>query len=364
MAAIFKVINRCLVVEFYKQNVAFFGLIFLVLFGFLKTSEHLAIGAFFVSNPASLFYLYLLWLAYTIKVVLFVFPTIHKTENQFLDVFCLFSIKDKIAATLASAITLLLPCMAYALFLILLAIHQNRVISMVSLFFASLLFCIFLTIILLKKLNSLPQEKSTLRIKQFKTFTKPSFLFFIEHLSRNEFVLFSLSKIYVCGLIIGTSILYGTDQYDMRLWSIGVLLAFVGNVAIVQKYLAFQYHEMQFSNNLPLSYLRRIGQISITVLLFLLPEVLVTLRYLPQEFNFMDFSGLLLFGFSLNLLMYGLYLWQVVDLGRFMNSIFWLVVITTFLILFSVQPWILGALNLLISMTIIHYRQYEYEHIP
>ncbi len=361
---IYKVINRCLVVEFYKQNAAFFGFIFLILFGFIKTTEHIALGVFFIANPSALFYLYLLWLAYGIKVILFVFPAIYKTENQFLDVFYLFSTKEKIAAAFSSAFALLLPCMVYTLFLILLAIHENHLISMVSLLVASFLFCVCLAALLLKKLNSLPQEKPMTRIRLFKSFTKPPFLYFIEHLSRNEFVLFLLSKIYVCGLVIGTSFLYGTDQYDMKLWNIGVLLAFVGNVAIVQKYVAFQYQQMQFSNNLPLSYLRRIGQISITVFLFILPEMLVTFRYLPQGYNFMDFSGILLFGFSLNILMYGLYLWRVVDLGKFMNSIFWLVVITTFLILFSVHPWILGTLYLIISMAIIHSRQYEYEHIP
>ena len=65
------VVNSCLAVEFYKQNAAFFGLTLLVLFGFIKSSEHLIIGLFLVESPIALLYLFVLWIVYLIKVILF-----------------------------------------------------------------------------------------------------------------------------------------------------------------------------------------------------------------------------------------------------------------------------------------------------
>lgn len=58
MRPVLNVINRCIVIEFYKQNAAFFGLILLVFFGFIKAQEHIAIGSFLIANPVALFYLY------------------------------------------------------------------------------------------------------------------------------------------------------------------------------------------------------------------------------------------------------------------------------------------------------------------
>jgi hypothetical protein len=63
MTSVLKVLNRCLVVEFYRQNAGFFGLLFLILFGFIKAGEHIAIGSFLVANPTTLVFLYLAWIA-------------------------------------------------------------------------------------------------------------------------------------------------------------------------------------------------------------------------------------------------------------------------------------------------------------
>jgi len=363
MISVFKVINRCVVVEFYKQNVAFFGLIFLVFFGFIKANEHIAIGSFLVANSSTLAYLYILWLAYAIKVILFILPAINKEENRFLESFYLLPVKIKITVSSISAFFLVLPMVVYASFLIALAIPEAYYLSIILLIFSIFSIAGAISYLILVKLSSLPHEKSFVQIKFFRKVLIPPFLFFIEHILRKEIVLLLLSKLYSGALIIGTSILYKTDHFDLRLLTTGVLLAFVGNLTLIHKYVWFQYHQMAFFKNLPQSLFQLLSRQAITFSILLIPEFIVLLRYYPIEPKFVDLIGVVLFGFSLCAFIYGLLLIKQVELSGFMTTIFWMVVLTTFLILFSVHPLVLAILYLVISISIIHFRHYRFEYI-
>ena len=160
-----KVLARCLAVEFYKQNSAFFGLIFLVFFGFIKSQEHIAIGSFLVANPSSLFFLYVLWAGYTIKVMLFVLPTLNHEENQFLEAFYLMTSKIKLNAAILISVMLLFPIIVYTVFLISLAIHQSFILSIVSIAVSLFFLIAVFTLILIKKLDSLPHEHTFVQIR-------------------------------------------------------------------------------------------------------------------------------------------------------------------------------------------------------
>ena len=233
MKAVFKVLHRGLVVEFYKQNAGFFGLILLVFFGFVKSDEHIAIGAFFVGNPGALFFLYILWLAYTVKVLLFQLPVIHKPELQFLESFFLLDLKIKILTVTSTSILLLIPVLAYAIFLIFLALPNGQFTAVISIIICLTVLFALLASAILYWLNRLPHEKKIFQILFFKRIALPASLFFITFLFRKEIVLLILSKVYSCLLIVGTAALYDTDTFDLRLLTTGVMLSVVGNVALL-----------------------------------------------------------------------------------------------------------------------------------
>ena len=363
MKSVIHVINRCLVIEFYKQNAAFFGLILLVLFGFIKSSEHIAIGSFLVANPSALLYLYVLWIAYGFKVVLFLIPAMNKKENHFLESYFLLPLWTKIISAFLAAFSFMLPILFYAFFLIVLAIDSAFFISILSLMVALILIVFLMAYFLYLKLNNLPHEKSITTIKFFSSRIKPPYLFFAEHVLRNEIVLFLLSKFYVCIIIIGTSLLYKTDQFDLRLLTTGVLLAFVGNVAIIHKYVWFQHDQMAFAKNRPQSFITLITQQFLTFTILMTPEMIVLLRHYPLEPTILDVVGIILFGFSLTNLLYALLIKKQAELSDFMTVIFWLVVVTTFLILFAVHPIVLGIGYFLMSIVIIHFRYYQFEYL-
>jgi len=351
------------VLEFYKQNAAFFGLILLVFFGFIKSSEHVVIGTFLIQYPVALILLYLIWMAYSIKVVLFLLPNINKKENQFLNNFLILDNKIKILSIVSAAVNLLAPILFYAVFLIFLSISQDSYWPVFSILGFSFLLIFFMTYFLHFRLIGLPHEKKVFQLRVFKKFTIHPILFFPSHLLRNEIVLLLLTKIYGCLLVIGTAVLYRTDSFDLRLLTTGVLLAAIGNVAIMNKYVWFQYQPMAFSLNLPISELKVILKQISNISLILIPELIVLIRYYPLHLNIYDLPGLFLFSVGLNYFMYSWMILKQKELAEFMVVLFWLVVMNTFLILFSVHPMTLGSFLLAISGIIVYFRHDKYEHL-
>ncbi len=354
--------NRSLVLEFYKQNAAFFGLILLVFFGFIKSSEHVAIGTFLIQNPVALILLYLIWIAYSFKVILFLLPNINKKENQFLDVYLILDDKIKILSATSASVNLLAPILFYAAFLILLSISQHLYWPVLFIVGFSILLILLMTYFLHFRLIGLPHEKKVFQLRFLKNFAIQPILFFPSHLLRNEIVLLLLTKVYGCLLVIGTAALYSTDSFDLRLLTTGILLAAIGNVAIMNKYVWFQYQPMAFSLNLPIPDLQIILIQIFNIFLILIPEFIVLIRHYPLELNILDFLGLILFSVGLNYFMYSWMIIKQIELNEFIVVVFWLVVLNTFLILFSVHPIILGSFLLVISGTIVYFRHHQYEH--
>ena len=363
MTSVLSVLNRCLAVEFYRQNAGFFGLLILVVFGFIKTSEHLAIGAFLVANPATLLFLYVIWILYGIKVALFVRPAISKKENSFLAVFALLPIHIKLKSALGVSLTLVLPVIAYGAFLITLAIPHQFYSAIASILLALATLVIGLSLFIFIRLRNSHSEKIYLHIPLFSKIARSSWLFFIEYLLRKDPVLFTLSKAYSCLVIIGTSALYKTDQFDLRLITTGILLSFVGNVSILHKYCWFLYQKLKFTLNRPISFARFTANQLELLMLILVPETIVVLRYYPLPPNTADIIGLVLFGLGITVLSFSFLLLKQIELSQFITRIFWLIVLSTFLILFSIHPLILGFLYLFIAIAILYFWRFRFEYI-
>ena len=363
MNAAVKILVRCLAIEFYKQNSALFGLLILIFFGFIKSSEHVAIGSFLVSNPSSLLFLYVIWLGYLSKVLLFIRPTLKKEENQFLEAFALLVNSQKYWSVTVMTLMLMIPITGYSIFLVMLSFIHSFYFSAVSLVFALAIAHILLVSILLSWLHKVPFEKKFIQIALFNKLTRPSYLFFIEYLIRNEFVLLALTKTYSVLMIIGTASLFVTEQFDLRLYSEGILLASVSHVTIIHKYVRFRYHDLKIQLNLPQSITRVYFMHTLTITLILLPELLVMIRHYPLNFMTLDIIGIVAFCIAIVLLIYGMSLMKQVELSNSIVQIFWLVVGTTFLILFSIHPLLLAAMFILFSFGIMYLRHYKFEYV-
>ncbi len=361
MSPVTKVIVRVLVVEFYKQNAAFFGLILLVFFGFVRGEEHLAIGNFLASYPSALFFLYGLWLTYLVKILLFTGPAIFKLENQFLSNFSLMPLSVRLYSLLVTSWFLFLPATAYGVFLLYLAGTQGFWMSVISVIGAIAGFILIICILLYRKFSALPHEPAILQFLFATKYTRPATLYFAEHVLRNEPVLFFLTKAYSCLLIVGTALLYQTDEFDLRVFTTGILLAFSGNVALLNKYVIFYYHKLTLARNLPFSY----GNIwlfhAIVSAVILIPESIFLLKYYPFPMNLFDVAGLVVFGSGIGMLIFSINLMKEANMEKMMVWMFWMIVVATFLILFSIHPLAIGLLALGVYSVVLKVRHYQFE---
>ena len=155
--------------------------------------------------------------------------------------------------------------------------------------------------------------------------------------------------------------MYTTDHFDLRLLSTGVLLAVVGNVAILHKYVWFYHYKLRFIYNLPVTAFSRILFQLLTFIILLIPEIIVIIRHYPLSPDLADVTGIILFGISLITLIYSLLILKQIELSDFVIKIFWLIVVSTIFILFSIHILILGLFYIFVSLMIMYLRHYKFE---
>jgi hypothetical protein len=222
-------------------------------------------------------------------------------------------------------------------------------------------FILIIALLLYRKFSSLPHEQTILQFRFATKYTRSAKLFFAEYVLRNEPVLFFLTKAYSCLLIIGTSMLYQTDEFDLRLFTTGILLAFSGNVALLNKYVIFYYHKLTITRNLPFSY----GNILLFHLaataVILIPEFIFLIKYYPLSMSLFHVTGLFAFGSGICMLILSINLLKEADMEKMMIWMFWMIVGATFMILFSIHPMALGALSLGLYSLVLKVRHYQFE---
>jgi len=77
--------------------------------------------------------------------------------------------------------------------------------------------------------------------------------------------------------------------------------------------------------------------------------------------SLLDVAGLVVFGSGLCMLIFSINLLKEADMEKMMIWMFWMIVGTTFLILFSMHPMALGALSLGIYSIVLKVRHYQFE---
>jgi hypothetical protein len=363
MKIVIKVMVRSLALEFYRQNAAFFGLLILIFFGFIRGQEHILIGKFLVANPIALPIVLALWGAYLLKNAMFLIPTINKAQYQFLEEYATLERHFQIVAALAASTTILLPVLLHGMFLLTLSILQPAWQSLLMIIACIFVFVMLLAIFIHHQLCRLPREKVVYHFYLFRKAAIPHQLWFGAFLLRKEMMLFLLTKLYACLLIIGTTYVYQSDTFDLRLLTAGVLLAVVGNVALMHKLIWFQHKQMSFAMNLPLGITAIFRWLLINILMLIAPEILFLFRYYPLDFRLIDVVGLLLFAISICALIYGGMLRRSAALSDFVGAVFWFVVVSTILLLFAIHPLMLGLTYLCISGVLVRvfYHKYEWQ---
>jgi hypothetical protein len=352
-----KVIAR----EFYRSNAAFFLVAIGICFGFMSSVEHKALGEFFISSYLGLLIPVLIWIGYSLKVIQFNKKIFIANENEFL--FNLQLIDKKTRWIILSIVILaqLLPILAYAIFLIAMALLHTHYLIMTCIVLLVVVL-IGMSMAMLEKNLSIPGvEEKTLRATHFfnTRFYRHHLQFFLESIVQNDVMAVVGSKFFACILLIGILNLYATDIYDWRLVAMGVTIAMTGNIVLIYKYQAFQEQQLSFLRNLPLSISVRLTHFILTFSILCMTELGILIKKFPVNLSRFELIYTLLFCYGMLTVLYSsLYIKQI-QFDRLMTQCFTIVIILIVFILFKVN-FLLLALTL-IGGGIVIFKKYYYQ---
>lgn len=343
MHAILVVLQKTIVQEFYRQNA---GLLLVTLFiagGFMRSVEHIALATYAIHAPAMLLGYILLWTLYTTHATRFMTEVFR--ANEFLLLLRLWAPAHRLAALWLIQVSLLLPVITYAGFMLTLSLQaRTRIATGIIITSLLLLSTAPWGWVEYRLRHPNPDKRlSWLRLAVQNRFTTPYSLFFIRHLLHRQPVLLLLTKSGSCLLLMGVCWLFPTDDYDIRLLALGTLLTGAFHATLVYKLYQFEQTRLSLLRNLPIPVGVRFVQYSFILTLILTPELFVLLRNIPVHISIPAILSVWLFTHGLLLLLYAVLLMRHRPLDRLMPVVFWIVIGFFFLIMYRIAVWSLAT---------------------
>ncbi|MFD2571850.1 hypothetical protein ACFSUS_14495 [Spirosoma soli] len=336
----FFVLYRTLVLPFYVRNAGTFLVVVLLAFGFLRPIDHEALITGALGSPFFLSIIIGLWGVYTVRVVSFVRRQLAAPEHLFLQTFRLVPPPIRWPLWLLLLTELLIPVIAYAIWMLARAIHYQTWGPFVAIVLTVLGLITGGAWVVDYRLRH--HVHNALRLPHL-SIRLPYELFFPTYWLRHEPLSLFLTKLISCLLLVGVCRLYPTDDYDQRLLLIGLMLALITHSQVSRQLSAFEQRFLLILPNLPLSQWLRLGRYVITYGLIWLPELLILCRNCPAKVR-LDYVGWLwLTGWGWLLLLHSLAYGRAISSERWQTGVFWGFIIGLLAIMFGlpVALWLL-----------------------
>jgi hypothetical protein len=352
--------------QFYLANSSFFLLIVVLAGGFMRSIDHIILAEFFISTPLVTMIPVSLWVLYAIKVINFDLQTLKENENQFLFCIPFLSASTQWSIACRVATLQLFPVFLYALFLCAVAWKYAMTMSIVIVLLSSVLLLIVVAVVILRSLQSPHYEKQLSWLSQLVNtrFTKPYILFYIEWVTRQQFVMMVSSKILSVLIMFGITALYKTDIYDSRLLMIGVLFASYANITLIQAQHYFENFQLAWIRGLAISLFRRILLTTTVILLVILPESAVLMKTFPSAAlpwtNYVYSIG---FMASILLLFYSLLFRRHHNQKEAMPMVFAFAIVCFLLVLSKIPVAALIAINVSLALFLWIKNYYSFEYL-
>lgn len=332
----FTVLNRIFVTSFYVQNAGTFLVIFLLAFGFLRANEHEALITAAIGSPFLLAIVFGLWVLYLLKIIAFVSQQLAAPEHLFVRTFWLIPSPQRLGMWLTIQLGFLLPVIGYAGWMVKIAAsyRQWTALGAIVLFVGMLaLVGTWVADYRLKHPNT-----EAIRLPQFSV-QLPYELFFPTYWLRHEPLSLVLTKAFSGLLLAGVCRLYPTDDYDQRLLLIGLLLAVLGHSQVGGQVSHFERRYLLLLQNMPFSWLQRLGRYALTYGILWLPELLILLRNCPTNIRLNYVVWLWLAGWGWILVLHSLSYGYEVLPERWLSGIVAGFVIGLLIIMFGLPLW-------------------------
>jgi len=365
MKIVLSILGRVIVREFYRANAGLFFLVIGIGAGFMRAYEHIALAEFFSASPILMLVPISIWTIYLLNVLKFNRDILKRKENEFIFHITLLPPSQKWAGLFVTLFYQLLPITIYGIFLMAFSIRNGFMDTLLMNVLSLLLLIFFGTLALSHALHHPNQEKKTNFLNRFLnvSVTKPYFMFFPEWIARREPLMLFGTKAFACLILLGVTQLYKTDEYDLRLLALGVVIAFAAQVVLVWEMHRFDNFHFSLNRNLPLTLSKRLSQFLIAFVLLVLPELGMTIKNFPVELNGWSLIQSILFAMSIPIFFYGLLYTKDRDQEQMMPFVFFFSIAWILLVLSQVPLWAITSINLIVGITCLKKFYYSFEHI-
>lgn len=362
MSALTNVFAKVFIREFYRLNAGFFMVVITLTFGFMSGREHKALAEFFVASPLLSLIPISVWLVYAAKVILFNKQRLQLAENVFLFNTSITSFTQQTVCASQTLFIQLIPTALYGLFLCVMALRNGFYQSLITIIAGMVVLQVFSTLILVRSLRTPIREFKTSVFKRFidKHTVRPLWWIYIVTVLRQEPFLFVGTKIFTGLLLFAVTQLYIGETYDARLLAMAATFAGIGNYMVMMQLQLFDFRSFILMKGLPLGILRRWATLVSITLVFVLPELIIVIKYAPS-ISTIDLLSTLMLIPSLALTVYSLLYLKFKNQETLGRLTFGIAMVHVVLILFKIPVVAFVIVNLTLAWMIFRWRYYKFE---
>jgi len=356
-----RILYLTIVKEYYRQNAIFIFTVMMFAFGFLRGNEHLAIINQALHSPFILSCIFLLWVLYAVKVTFFSLRFLSLKSSEFLYHIRLFPPRKRILAFMNLQFSLVQLTFTYALLMMGKGIVERTWWAILAILLVNFAMVVAGALVYEYRIRRPNSRQDVTRSYLSLNFTTPQFLFYPRYLLTRQTVLLFITKSFTAFVLMGVCYLYPTDAYDIRLISLGCLLAAFSQSVILQHLHFFERMHFDIYKNLPVTSLRWFRNYLLTVAVILLPEAVVLARNFPAGLTLAD--GLMQFFFLISVTLILLH-YQIFVAGNNesgFQAVFFSGLTLAILIMFKIPAWLFAGAGLIAAYLILKKRFYEVE---
>jgi hypothetical protein len=279
MGAIVRVLNKVLVKKFYERNVGLLLFVLYLMFGVVESNQlinyHRSLIYSALTSPIFLLGVMGVWILYSVKYLQLILSELAEPHNQFLKDYSRLTQPQQFWPMLLSIFIMDEPVLIYSAFIVGVGFASQLYLAvfLVLVFHsAKLVAC---TWIVLKRINSLHERKTTKLMPTVQWPWRRYFPFFyLGHFTNQLPLALLFTKAFSLFAIIGFMQIT-TDHYENRTALMGLLFGLMAHSVIIFESRRLEETYLTFSRGLPLPMIKRFIFLAVFYGVLLMPEIVL-----------------------------------------------------------------------------------------
>lgn len=361
MNAVLPVLSKSIIAPFYRAHAGMLIFVFLVMFGTVESRylvnyhQTLILGMF--TSEVFMLAVCFIWTLYSLKILHFILWLLRKPEYVFLTDLMLVSRMRVLGQIFITVLSCFLPVLVYTIFIYLIGISEHYYYESLGILAFQISICFITTLVIVLFLRT--QHKFSWAISLFRMPNRGGRIgFYISYFVNEEKIALLISKAFSLSLlyIVREATESGDDFRILGLTWVFVLLS---HTFLVPKVRMFEDRYLSLIKSLPISTVKTCALYFIFYAGLMLPELMFSISMAGNVF---EVILLMLLSAGIQMFIHAYLLKPTRDVDQFSTFLFWLFILSFFVIL-SKGISILSVVLIVAACIRITLRYYEYEPV-